>query len=441
MHDIDINVHHIARVEGHGNIVIDVKKGEIREIKLEIVEAPRFFEAMLVGRRFPEAPHITARICGICSIGHTIASLRAIEDALGIEPTEQTVILRKIALEAEILQSHVLHYYFLAAPDFLKVPSVFPLAASHPDVVKRAVRIKKLSDDICTLVAGRHPQPVSLVVDGVTNLPSESGIKEAVSRLKEVLKKDMPPTMDFFNSISIPDFERKTDYVSLVSDKEYPFYNGEIYSSETGFVSHRDYKNKVKEEVVLHSTAKHVKGPFKPYTVSALARLNNNNIERLMPKAKEAVKRLGLKVPNYNPFNNNLAQVVESVHNIESMIYNFETLLSRGIKDERAGRGIAGWLTKLPKSEKSWGVGAVEVPRGILFHEYKIDEDGLITSSNCIIPTGQNLANIEADMHAYVPQILDRPKDEITLLLEMLVRAYDPCISCSSHLLEVKFVE
>src|SRR3989338_4211539 len=141
--NLDINVQHIARVEGNGNIVIDVKNGELKEVKLEIVEAPRFFEAMLVGRRFPEAPHITARICGICSIGHTVASLRAIEDALGIEPSEQTVILRKAALEAEILQSHVLHYYFLVAPDIFKLPSVFPLAASHPEVVKQAIKMKK----------------------------------------------------------------------------------------------------------------------------------------------------------------------------------------------------------------------------------------------------------------------------------------------------------
>jgi coenzyme F420-reducing hydrogenase alpha subunit len=436
--DLDINLHHLARVEGHGNIVIDVKKGELKEVKLEIVEAPRFFEAMLVGRRFSEAPHITARICGICSIGHTLASLRAIEDALGIEPTEQTVILRKIALEAEILQSHVLHYYFLVAPDIFRVPSVFPLAASHPEIVKRAIKMKKISDDVCTLVAGRHPQPVSMVIDGFTNLPAEAAIRDLIARLQEMLRDEVPPTLNFFQEHPMPAFERKTDYLSLIAEDEYPFYDGQLFSTETGITPQRDYKNKVKEEVVLHSTAKHVKGPFKSYLVGALARFNNN-ADKLMPRAKEAAKKLGLKAPNYNSFNNNLAQVVESVHNIERIIFLFETLLERGIKDERAERGIAGWSTTLPRVEKSWGVGVVEVPRGTLFHEYKIDDAGLIVEANCVIPTGQNLANIEEDMRAYVPQILDKPKEEITLLLEMLVRAYDPCISCSSHLLEVKF--
>lgn len=437
--NMDINVHHITRIEGHGNIVIDVKNSEVRDIKLEIVEAPRFFEAILSGRRYAEAPHITSRICGICSIGHTIASIRAIEDALGIHPTQQTVLLRKIALEAEILQSHVLHYYFLAAPDFLGAESIFPLAKSHPDAVKRAIKMKKLSDDICTLIGGRHPQPISIAVNGFTGLPQESSIIGIIGRLKDILEEDIPETLNFFAKISMPAFERKTDYVSLVSEEEYPYYEGRIFSSATGFVPRRDYKNKVKEEVVLHSTAKHAKGPLKPYMVGALSRFNNN-YDKLTPSAKEAAQYLGLKAPNYNPFNNNLAQVVESVLNIERMISWFEGLLKKGIKDERQD-AICGWSVDLPKNGGGWGVGAIEVPRGILFHEYKIDEDGLLAEANCVIPTGQNLANIESDMRSFVPQILDRPKEEITLLLEMLVRAYDPCISCSTHLLEVNFVE
>jgi coenzyme F420-reducing hydrogenase alpha subunit len=439
MQSFESNVHHITRVEGHGNLVVDVKNGELKEVRLDIVEAPRFFEPMLAGRRFPEAPQLTARICGICSIGHTLASIRAIEDALAIQPTEQTIILRKIALEAEILQSHVLHYYFLAAPDFVGAPSVFPLAISHPEVVKRAVKLKKISDDICREVAGRHPQPVSIQIDGFTNLPKVADIQVLVDRMKEALSQDIPPTLDFFASVSIPAFERKTDYVALTSPDEYAFYSGTLISSETGEISARDYRNKVKEEVVLHSTAKHAKGPFNPYMVGALARFNHNS-EQLMPQAKAAAEKLKLKAPNYNPFNITIAQVVESVHNLERMVMLFEGLIKTGLKDERAERGVQGWSTKLPPIKKSWGVGAVEVPRGVLFHEYKIDDDGLIANANCVIPTNQNLANIEEDLRAYVPQILDKSKEEIIFLLEMLVRAYDPCISCSSHLLEVEFV-
>lgn len=438
--NININVHHVARVEGHGNIVIDVKNGELKKVELQIVEAPRFFEAMLKGRRFPEAPQITCRICGICAVGHTTASLRALEDALGIEPSEQTVLLRKAVLEAEFFQSHVLHYYFLVAPDLLGAPSVIPLAGSHPEVIKRALRMKKLADEIITVIGGRHPHPISMVVDGFTHIPAESELRGLLAKLKEMLAQDIPPTLDLFASLKFPAFERKTDYVSLTHPDEYALYDGTILSTETGEIKHRDYKNKVKEEVVLHSTAKHAKGPFKPYMVGALARFNNNS-DKLMPQAKQAAKKLGLAAPNYNPYFISVAQVVESVHHLERMIHLIEELLKRGLKDETASRQtIAGWSAKLPQTRKCWGVGAVEVPRGILFHEYRIDEDGLLSGANCVIPTGQNLANIEDDMRALVPTILDKPKEEITLLLEMLVRAYDPCISCSVHMLKVDFV-
>jgi len=438
--DIDINVHHVARVEGHGNIVVNVKNGEIEKVELQIIEAPRFFEAMLKGRRYSEPPQITSRICGICAVGHTTASLRGLEDALGIEPSEQTVLLRKAVLEAEMLQSHVLHYYFLVAPDFFKFPSVIPLAASNPDIVKRALRMKKLADDIITVIGGRHPHPISMVIDGFTRIPAESELRGCIAELKESLKQDIPPTLELFASLKFPAFNRETDYVSLKHPEEYAYYDGIIYSSETGTTKHRDYKNKVKEEVVLHSSAKQAKGPFKPYMVGALARFNNNS-DKLMPKAKEAAQKLGLSAPNYNPYMISVAQIVESVHNMERMIYFMEELLRNGLKDESVERQtIAGWSARLPEAKKCWGVGAVEVPRGILFHEYRIDEDGLITAANCIIPTGQNLANIEADMRELVPTILDKPKEEITLLLEMLVRAYDPCISCSTHMLKVDFV-
>lgn len=439
--ETSIYVHHIARVEGHGNIVVDVKNGELKEVKLEIVESPRFFEGMLAGRRFPEAVHITSRICGICAISHTSASIKAIEDALGIKPTWQTETLRNILMAAEILDSHALHSFMLVAPDLLGVASVIPLASTHSDVVKTAINFKKLAHDICDVMVGRHTHPISLTVDGFTNLVTEEEMQGLLHKIKESLKRDVPGTIDFFSKLKMPEFERKTDYACLVNSAMYPFYDGMIRSSETGEYKHRDYKQKIAEHVVDHSAAKHALGPVKPYMVGALSRFNTNHTQ-LLPKAKAAAEQLGLKAPNYNPFNITLAQVVELVHSLESMEALIGELLSRGIKDERLERPpIAGWSAKLPPVKKSWGVGVVEAPRGLLIHEYKINSDGLIDAANCIIPTAQNLANIEEDMRKLVPEILDRPKDEITLLLEMLVRSYDPCISCATHMLKVDFVE
>jgi len=439
--DIRVDVHHIARVEGHGNIVVDVKNGELKEVKLDVVESPRFFEAMLVGRRFSEAVHITSRICGICSVSHTNASIKAIEDALGIRPSWQTETLRKILTCAEMIDSHALHGFFLAVPDFVGAPSVIPLASSAPDVVKTAIRFKKLAHDICDSIAGRHTHPISLIVNGFTNLVTEEQMLDLLVKTKAALERDIPLTIEFFSKLKIPEFERKTDYVCLTAPDEYALYGGVVKSSETGDYKPRDYKHKVAERVVDHSSAKHAFGPIQPYMVGALSRFNNN-YSKLTSKAKETAEELGLTVPSYNPYHITLAQIVEIVHCLETAINLTEELLARGIKDERDEQPpIAGWATKLPDVKKSWGVGVVEAPRGLLIHEYKINGNGLIDSANCIIPTAQNLANIEVDMRKLVPGILNRPKEEITLLLEMLVRAYDPCISCSTHLLKVDFVE
>ncbi|MFH1821903.1 MAG: Ni/Fe hydrogenase subunit alpha [Methanobacteriota archaeon] len=436
-----IYVHHIARVEGHGNIVVDVKNGKLKNVKLEIVESPRFFEAMLVGRRFSEAIHITSRICGICSISHTSASLKAVEDALGIKPTWQTETLRKILMEAEMLDSHALHIFFLVAPDLFGVPSVIPMASTHPDVVKTAIGFKKLAHDICDVMVGRHTHPISMAIDGFTNLVTEDQMSELLSKINHSLKNDIPRTIKFLSKLKFPEFERKTDYTCLVNSEKYPFYDGMINSSETGVYKHREYKQKIAERVVDHSSAKHAFGPVKPYMVGALSRFNTNS-KQLMPKAKEAAEVLGLEAPSYNPYHITLAQLVELVHSLESMSELIEELLSRGIRDERLERPpITGWSAELPPVKKSWGVGVVEAPRGLLIHEYRINSDGLLDAANCVIPTAQNLANIEDDMRKLVPKILEKPKDEITLLLEMLVRSYDPCISCSAHMLKVDFIE
>jgi coenzyme F420-reducing hydrogenase alpha subunit len=424
-----INVHHVTRVEGHGNIVLNVREGRIEELRLEIVESPRFFEAMLLGRSYEDAPGISARICGICSVGHTTTSLRAMESALGVTPSEQTVKLRKICFYGEQLQSHILHVYFLVAPDLFGVGSVIPLAATHGDVVRRALRLKRDANAICERLAGRHVHPVALKVMGFSRLPTEDDLRAVQAMLQEEMLPDLQATVDLFAGLKLPVFERETEYVSLKSAKEYAFYEGDIYSSDTGPIPVRDYRGVTNEMVVAHSSAKHAKHVRESYMVGALARFNNNH-EQLTEGAKRAAGKLGLKAPCHNPFMINVAQVVESVHCAEEALRLTTELLEAGLNEEngkvavRAGRGI----------------GACEVPRGVLFHEYAIDEHGLIEDCNLVIPTSQNCRNIEQDLHALVPQILDRSEAEITLNMEMLVRAYDPCISCSAHLLDVKFV-
>ena len=435
--NIAINVEYLTRVEGHGNIVINVKDGKLDTCRLDIVEAPRFFEGMLRGRSIFEAQHITSRICGICACGHSLASIQAAEDALGITPTEQTIKLRKLLLHLEILDSHILHIYLLVAPDLLGVRSFVPLISSHNEVVRRALRMKKTCNDFCDILVGRHVHPISAIAGGFTKLPRPKDL-DAMFNLLNGMRPDMDATVELAASLKFPDFERDTEYVGLVSDDdEYPLLTGDIGSTDGVRMNKREYKKMTNEFVVPHSSAKHAKLSRESYAVGALARFNLNS-EKLQKKAKEVAAAVGLKAKCINPYLNTVAQLVECVHCLEDAISIIEDLKSTPLN--YAEEIVVGLNEqhRIPVRAGN-GVGAVEVPRGILFHNYLTDENGIITNANCVIPTNQNTGNIEYDMAKLVPEILDRSEEEMTLAVEMLVRSYDPCISCSAHLMNVKF--
>ncbi len=429
MSNINIEVHHVTRVEGHGNIVVNAKNGVLEECRLDIVETPRFFEAMLRGRPYTQSSHITSRICGICAVGHATASLRATENALGIGLSEQTVLLRKLIFHGEILDSHVLHVYMLVAPDLLGVGSVIPLVQIAPEAVLRALRMKKLAGDLCAAIGGRHTHPIAMAVGGFTHFPAVEELKALRARLVDA-RADVDETVKLAKTLPWPQFNRDTEYVALRKEDEYAFIDGTITTTDGGKYPIKDYRKVTNERMLEHSTAKQCAHKRESYMVGALARFNVN-YDKLRPRAKAAADELGLHPICTNSFLNTAAQVVEIAHCVEDAIGIIDELVDRGIKPEP--------LPPFP-GKGGDGAGSCEVPRGILFHNYQIGDDGRVTGANCIIPTGQNLANVEADMRALVPQILDRPQDEIRQMMEMLVRAYDPCISCSVHFLDVKFV-
>ncbi|MFH1644980.1 MAG: Ni/Fe hydrogenase subunit alpha [Candidatus Omnitrophota bacterium] len=438
--ELDINVEYVTRVEGHGNIVINVKDGKLEKCELQIIEAPRFFEAMVRERSIFEVQHITSRICGICSTGHCMASVKASEDAAGFTPTEQTVLLRKLLLHYETLDSHLLHVFFLVAPDALGAPSVFPLIQTHKDVVVMALRMKKDYSDLCDILAGRHTHPITICPRGFTKLPT----KKELEKMLEILKgheKDLIAAVDLYKGLKLPDFERETEYVALTHPDEYAFYEGDFATTDMeGTLSPHEYKKIIHEYNVAHSTSKHSKNKRESYMVGALARININ-FDKLNDQAKGIAEAVGFKVPCYNPFHNSTAQLIEIAHCYYDCIRIIEHFIDKGINYDEV---VSSWPTKdeLPNFSvnAASGVGAVEVPRGLLVHNYDIDEKGIVKKANCVIPTNQNLANIDLDMKKMVPEIIDKSKEEITLQAEMLVRAYDPCISCSCHLLDVKFI-
>ena len=431
MSSINIHIEHVTRVEGHGNIVLNASNGKVEKVQWQVPEAPRFFESFVRGRPYNELSHLTSRICGICSIGHSLASLKATENAFGVKISEQTRLLRHLALHGETLQSHVLHLGYLIAPDLLGAGSVFPLVKTHKAEVLKIVGLHKLANEMSDLICGRTTHPIRFTVGGFTKAPTEKELKALKAKLAAAVP-DLEAVGDVILSLAgkLPAFERDTEYIALTSKDGYAFYDGDIGSTDTGKTYKvKDYQGIVNEYIVPHSTAKFCKHARDSYFAGALARFNLNS-EQLSPLAKKWAGKFGLKAKCTNPYMNNVAQLVEAFHCAEDTLALIDKVLATGIKDEAPAK---------VKLKAGRGFGAVEVPRGILFHDYTYNDKGICTKANCVIPTNQNHGNIQLDMEALAPKLLSKPEKEIELTLEMLVRAYDPCISCSTHYLTVDF--
>lgn len=427
-----VKIEELTKVEGHGSLVLNVKERRVEELRLDIFEGSRFFESILVGRNCSEAAEISSRICGICAIAHYLTALKAVERALGVTPSEQTVELRRLLYLAGNLQSHLAHVYFLALPDHLGYESALAMAKDRPGGVRRAFRMRGLANDLVEAVGGRLIHPFTPIVGGFSSLPTRAELTGLLERFKDA-REDAAATVDLFASVGLPEFERKTEYQALREEGTFPIYDGEEVASSLGqSFPVTLYGEQIKEFVVSYSTAKHSvrRTTGKSFSVGPLARLNLN-MKYLSDAAKESIKRAGAKFPSSNPFMNNLARAVEVVHFMDEIVSTLEGILKAGLKEEKP-------KVKIKAGE---GIAATEAPRGTLYYHFKVDGRGKIEYANIVTPTAQNLENIEGDLRALAPELLDLPKDKLILTLEELIRAYDPCITCSTHLLRVKFVE
>ncbi|MFH1754138.1 MAG: Ni/Fe hydrogenase subunit alpha [Candidatus Latescibacterota bacterium] len=421
--NLNVDLHHLTRVEGHGNIKIKVKDGKIKEARWDVVETPRFFEVMLKGKHYTSAGILTARICGICSIGHCLASLRATENAFGVSIPDAAKKLRLLAKHGETLQSHYLHLFFLAAPDFLGLPSVIPLLKTNPEVVALASRLKGLGNRLCDVVAGRRVHPVSLQPGGIAVIPPQDLLKSLRDDLERSLS-DLQAAMAIFQTFDIPDFQRQTEFVSLKGTGDYPFIGGSMISTDGVEHTEKDYLKMTNEYVDADNTSKWCRLTRDSFAVGPLARYNNNH-RLLHPEAAAAASALGLGAVCHNPYMNNIAQLVECIHVTHDCIRIIDEITMHDPGEIM--------IAVIPRAGE--GVGAVEVPRGILYHYYQYDKEGRIVRANCVIPTTQNNANIHHDMKSLVEQfaVTGMTDQKLELLCSMLVRAYDPCISCSVH--------
>ncbi len=421
-----IKVDLLSRVEGEGAVQVDMRGGAVDHVAFKIFEPPRYFEALLRGRSFDDAADITSRICGICPVAYQMSAVHAMEAAFRTVIPPHIRDLRRLLYCGEWIESHVLHAVLLHAPDYLGFGSAFEMAkAGHEDLVRSALELKRIGNSIVTVLGGREIHPINVRVGGFYKLPDATQL----AALREDLLRVLPLAETLVNwtgGLGIPDHSRDYTLVSLRHDREYPMNEGRIVSNTGIDLANADWPTGFEEVQVPHSNALHAreKGGG-AYLLGPMARLALN-FEHLTDRAVEAAKRIGVGPDGRNPFQSIAIRAVETLFAVEEAVRLIEHYAPEG----PAAVAVA------PKA----GVGraATEAPRGMLFHHYRLDDAGLIQDVQIVPPTSQNQAAIEADLEAYLPQIAERPLDELRHLAEQAIRNYDPCISCATHFLDLR---
>ncbi len=423
--DREIAVDYLARVEGEGAMYLKLRGDEVLDLKFKIFEPPRFFEAFLRGRSFFEAPDITARICGICPIAYQTSACNAMEDAAGVHLTGGLRDLRRLIYCGEWIESHALHVFFLHAPDFLGYESAIAMATDFPDRVQTALRLKKIGNQLMTVLGGREIHPINIRVGGFYRTPTREELKALVPDLEWALEAAIDTTK-WVSGLSFPDFERDYEFVALQHPDEYAIHQGRIVSNRGLDIPAEEWGEHFEESHVAWSNALHARrrDTGRSYHVGPMARYSLN-FDRLTPVAQRAAIDAGLGDSCTNPFRSIVVRAVEIAFACEEalrLIGGYERPTSPFVEVE-------------PRD--AVGHGASEAPRGLLYHRYAVDGEGLISEAHIVPPTSQNQLSIEDDLRAYVPGRTGLPDDRLQWELEQAIRSYDPCISCATHFLDL----
>jgi len=421
----EITLNHICKIEGHAHLHLEIDNNVVKTCELKAAEGARFFEALVVGKEVGDVQEIVSRICGICSSAHTVASIIGLEKALGIKPTKEQIFIREMLMTGERIRSHATHLYFLSLPDYLGAPSVLELGPTHKSKIDDALSIITVGNKLVEVFGGREMHPFLKIKEEQATFDTEELIKKLQS-IKPIILR----TIQLFQNLDYPKLSRETDYLSLSESKEYAITNGNI-KSHTGIFEEEDYKKHLVENIKEYATSKFVLKEKKPYMLGAMARINNNHAlldEESKKELHEWMKKNNLSFPLYDPHHNLVCQAIELLEAVNRAV---RYIGHAPKKDE----------IKPLKIKEGVGVSAVEAPRGTLFHEYKIDEHGKIAYCNIITPTAQNLNMMEEDIKRRVNDLLVKKasKQVIVADVEKLIRAYDPCFSCSTHFLEVSW--
>ncbi len=416
-----LRVDALTRVEGEGALNITLKNGELESVQLNIYEPPRFFEAFLRGRAYTEPPDLTARVCGICPVAYQVSACNAIEDACGVEVDEDIVALRRLLYCGEWINSHALHIYLLHAPDFLGYSDIVGMARDHAAAVERGLALKKAGNQLMEFVGGRAIHPINVRLGGFYSAPMRSEFAPIAEQLRVALDNALA-TVEWVSGFEFPDFELGHEFLALTTPGRYPIENGAIGRSEGPLFPVADFTRHIVESQVPHSTALHATLDGGRHLTGPLARFSLNS-SALSPIAAQAAASAGLSAECRNPFRSIVVRAVEVVYALEEalrIIVDYQRP-SRPFVDVPARAGV--------------GHGVSEAPRGLLYHRYQIDADGLVSAATIIPPTSQNQAAIEADLGRAVSGNLSLDDAALTALCEKIIRSYDPCISCSTHFL------
>jgi coenzyme F420-reducing hydrogenase alpha subunit len=415
----------LARVEGEGGLLVKVARGKVTDVRLNIFEPPRLFEAFLRGRDYAEAPDLTARICGICPVAYQMSSVHALESALGVTVAPEVRALRRLLYCGEWIESHALHIFMLHAPDFLGYEDVIGMAKDHGALVQQALEIKKVGNDLMTTLGGREIHPVNVRIGGFYRSPDRRQLTPLVDRLARA-REIAASAVRWTSKLPMPDFEQPYEFVSLRHPGEYPLNEGRVVSSAGLDIEAAEFETHVAEDHVEHSNA--LQGRLRArgaYLVGPLARYSLN-FDRLPEIAREAARAAGLGPVCRNPFQGIVVRAVELLFACDEAI----RIIEGYTPPERP------FVQATPRA--ATGAACTEAPRGLLYHRYTLDDRGSILEARIVPPTAQNQKSVEHDLQVFVEQHLDLPQPELTLRCEQTVRNYDPCISCATHFLDLK---
>jgi coenzyme F420-reducing hydrogenase alpha subunit len=420
--NMQIKINHIAKMEGHTGFMASVIHGDVRSAKLEVQEGIRLIEGVLIGRHYVDMPIIAQRICGICPVVHNLTSIKALENAMGVVVTPETEKLRSIMELGQFIHSHALHLFFLSLADFLDMDNDIQLISAYPEETKIAVRLREFGMNIVKVIGGRVIHPMNNEVGGFKKAPDAEALRKIVMDSGAILQ-DALALGKFFKTIKIPDFQRKTEYIALGKKGTYAIYDGDIISSEGLHITVDAFENNFQELQKQKEVIKRVEHAGQSYMTGAIARINLNR-GKLNPQASAYLDGLGFTFPDYNPFHNILAQVVEVIHCVEEVKRKLTEILQSDLEKV---------VTQSYDIIEGVGVAAVEAPRGTLYYHVEVDGKGYIKNANIITPTAQVLANLEDDIADYLKQIMDLEDGARQKKLRAFIRAYDPCISCAVH--------